>query len=464
MRRAVLGLGLAFMAALAACGGDADEEPGAGPLIDATIRDSAGIRIVEHGPLGSPPEVWTVGSVDTLLGPGGSSAAPGGGATPEFGRIQKGVLLEDGRAAVVDESVQAVWVVGHGQPPRRITGEQGETAVERVGGVMVVGDTLLVYDGPASRLLRFAGPELDFVGARDLPGAGGAARSLLHVGGDRFAMVTVENPTPPEGRRAFRLRADVAWWFADRPDTLVQLQAWPGRSWYRIGNALGLLPYGPAAWFAGGAGRLAVGESSRAEVVLLDAGEEEVRLIRWAGLKELPRTVVDAYVDRLMVNVPEGARPGVRGIMESVPFPGVYPSLQELILVEPTGASAGAGTPGAGGDGGGSESERAGGPGSAAGGAPASEVGRGPGPGAGGELWVGEFVGTLVELGPGARRPQQGWRVFDLEGRFLATLTTGEGSRLLDVDAQGRVLQVRRDESGRQAVILGRVETAGGRR
>lgn len=130
---------LASLGLLAACGGDA--APGAG----ATVRDSAGVQIVENSTDGLWTEEggWTTEELLTI----GDAA---GDADYQFGQIAGVDVLSDGRIAVLDQQAQRVQIYGPDGAYQRSFGGPGNGPGEFSPGAMALfvgrGDTIVVPD------------------------------------------------------------------------------------------------------------------------------------------------------------------------------------------------------------------------------------------------------------------------------------------------------------------------------
>jgi hypothetical protein len=115
----------------------------------ATVRDSAGVRIVEQGALerlsrttmGPSPAFelgWTAGSVS-------------------FSNVPAGALFGDGSSVVFDEGAQALYFISADGRDVAQAGRAGEGPGEfRAGSAITIlaGDTVVIYDPTLSRLSR----------------------------------------------------------------------------------------------------------------------------------------------------------------------------------------------------------------------------------------------------------------------------------------------------------------------
>lgn len=130
---------LGVLGALAACGGDAP------PGSDATVRDSAGIQVVENSTDGlwAPEGGWTTEELLTI----GDAA---GDADYQFGQIAGVDVLSDGRIAVLDQQAQRVQIYGPDGAYQQSFGGPGNGPGEFSPGAMALfvgrGDTIVVPD------------------------------------------------------------------------------------------------------------------------------------------------------------------------------------------------------------------------------------------------------------------------------------------------------------------------------
>ncbi|HSM09036.1 MAG TPA: hypothetical protein VLA33_08460 [Gemmatimonadota bacterium] len=129
----------AALGALVACSGDAP------PGSDATVRDSAGVQIVENSTDGlwAAEGGWTTEELLTI----GDAA---GDADYKFGQIAGVDVLSDGRIAVLDQQAQRVQIYGPDGAYRQSFGGPGNGPGEFSPGAMALfvgrGDTIVVPD------------------------------------------------------------------------------------------------------------------------------------------------------------------------------------------------------------------------------------------------------------------------------------------------------------------------------
>jgi hypothetical protein len=149
-------VGAALLAALAAaCGGERTGGAGtaAGGAWDGTVRDSAGVQVVENPatPVWGEGQGWTVEEVLKI----GSADDP----ATQFGQIAGIGVAADGDILVLDQQGQEVKVFGPDGAPIRTFGEAGNgpgQLTNQAAGLMVGrGDTTLVWDPGNGRVNRF---------------------------------------------------------------------------------------------------------------------------------------------------------------------------------------------------------------------------------------------------------------------------------------------------------------------
>jgi len=136
-------IGLAALSALAACGGDAPST--AGGDFAGTVRDSAGVSIVENTADGlwASDGGWATEELLTI----GEAA---GDADYQFGQIAAVDVLSDGRIAVLDQQAQRVQIYGADGVYQQTFGAPGNGPGEFSPNAMALfvgrGDTIVVPD------------------------------------------------------------------------------------------------------------------------------------------------------------------------------------------------------------------------------------------------------------------------------------------------------------------------------
>ena len=141
--RSTMFTSLAALAALAACGGDASSDSGG--EFAGTVRDSAGVQIVDNSTDGlwAPEGGWTTEELLTI----GEAA---GDADYQFGQIAAVDVLSDGRIAVLDQQAQRVKIYGPDGTYEQSFGGPGNGPGEFSPGTIALfvgrGDTIVVPD------------------------------------------------------------------------------------------------------------------------------------------------------------------------------------------------------------------------------------------------------------------------------------------------------------------------------
>lgn len=134
---------LAGLALALACGREGSERT-AGALSEPTVRDSAGVRIVENGAM--PAARWRV-DAEPLFTVGWDEG------DPDFTWPQSGRILPDGGAVVGEFAEGRIYRLGPDGTVVETVGRKGEGPGEFQGfdAILLEGDSILVSDG---RLLR----------------------------------------------------------------------------------------------------------------------------------------------------------------------------------------------------------------------------------------------------------------------------------------------------------------------
>ncbi len=204
-------------------GADAGSPPG------FTVRDSAGIEIVEnHAPEYPPGQFWTLDAEPEIVlggGAGGGEAPPGGGAAQDSAQLIWEVVgiarLEDGRVAVLSQGNQQLYLFEPSGELSTVIGRRGEGPGEFDRPQLLqylAPDTLVVWDywfAPASyfdtggTLLEERSIDLLKLMAR-VPGTTAESQVIPFVNGS-FVVLGGEEPTsPPPAGTFYRPPVDLA--------------------------------------------------------------------------------------------------------------------------------------------------------------------------------------------------------------------------------------------------------------
>jgi hypothetical protein len=363
---------------LAACGGDA---AAAGP----TVRDSAGIRIVQNEhPVWKTGQGWRV-DAEPLLDVGGEE----GDANQQFARVADAVRLSDGTLLVADGQVNELRAFdAQGRYLRtlgRAGGGPGEfRGLEKL--YLLPGDTVAAFDYQGGRLSFFAPSGAVARGVNLGPLDGKLPPRPLGVFRDGSLLVgPMYNPVFNNSPKPSRDTVPLARYSAAGAQS-ASLGRVAGEETVTLVNTSGQgfamrdrVPFGLATSFAVHGARLLVADNARYELVERRPDGEVVRLIRLAGEPEAV-TEADraAYLEqrRSAMSQSDRFREAAERMLKSMPFPprkGHFAGLRMDAL---------------------------------------------------GNAWVERHPA------PGGDTP---WDVFDAEGRLLGTVTTPAGLRVTQI-------------------------------
>ena len=273
---------LCFVALLAACGAAAE------PAARATVRDSAGVTIVENpGDTGAVPR-WAVSEPEVLIG--GRPEEP----AYDFNQVRWAARISDGRLLVIDGATAELREYDATGGFLRTLARRGDGPGELrrpLGPWLLPGDTLEIPDSQTRRISRFSpdGTFLTSVGYdRRLEervfanpiGRGGDGRLLSQV--SRFE--DLDGQLGQEGWDTWTLTAADA---EGGLDTLVTMNAMYGYVRQAVeGDAAFLtrtpMPFGPAGRYRIAGGLLYTGVTSAMQVDERDAAGRLLRSIRVA--------------------------------------------------------------------------------------------------------------------------------------------------------------------------------------
>lgn len=250
-----------------------------------TVRDSAGIEIVENPARGAwaEGEGWTVSESHFL-----DLGALGGEEATQFHDVNGAVRLSDGRVVVANGGTGELRFFGPEGEHLLTTGGEGEGpgefrnlyALERAAG-----DTLLAYDWRERRVSAF-GPDGSFLRAHRLQAVGERfffPRPVGWLAGRTFVGRTggIYTPASPGG-----LNRDTATLLLYRPDgsladTLARLPgsesfAWTGEGTIRIMSR----PFGKGLHASARGELVAAGTTDRYEVRVYDGRGTLRRIVR----------------------------------------------------------------------------------------------------------------------------------------------------------------------------------------
>ncbi len=384
---AAVGLLVALGLGAAGCGE-------AGPGDATTVRDSAGVTIVEsHAPGRDAGADWTLGR-DPLVEIGAVEAAP----EYMFNRVEDAVLAPDGRIIVADGGSREVRFYDSDGRFLRAAGGPGDgpgeyRLINDIG--RGPGDTVWVYDFTARRytLLDDSGA---VVRTMTLGPALSNVGSVGRLGDGTFVVQEYWSGAGGTGRiRTGLTRAPAAVAripaAGGRPDTVG---VFPGRQ-VHIGSEAGRAVMS-APLFAhhlsavAGADEIFIGDQEGYEIRVYSADGGLRRLIRIPDLElRLTDEEIEAAVARRLAAEPADRRTTLRAHLESMEVPETRPAYRRM-LVDRQGV-----------------------------------------------LWVEDYVPNPGET--------VSWRVFDADGRLLDRVEAPARFRILDI-GRDRVVGVWRDE------------------
>jgi hypothetical protein len=399
MRRAGMAA-LALLSALSACG----RADGAGTR--ASVRDSAGVRIVEVRGEGGGLDQWRLDAVPELA-VGGAEAAGG----IELFRVAGAHRLADGRLLIGNAgSGELVLVDPHADGAVKRYGRSGRGPGEFVamaGMWAGRGDTVWVYDMDLSRVTPFT-PEGGFGSPVQVPA--GDVRGLVTLR-DRFVDgtylgVVVRGHGGPQQRTG------------PRTDSMTVVRVTPGADPARLARILftnsyvdasgGVISVPFASWgvAAGWSGGYWLGETSRYELRRHDPrGRLEMVIRRQVS----PARVTSADVDRELGRWTEDGRmdaAAARRALAEVPIPRSFPVFSRVVAA------------------------------------------------ADGGVWVQDHPGG----DEAAAAPV--WTAFGADGRIAARVVLPRGAKLVEASA-GHLVAIVTDEDGVEGVTVFRIAPAG---
>ena len=389
----------------AACG---DTTPGGDAGV--TVRDSAGVEIVEHaGDVWSAPEAWHL-SPEPVLTIGVAE-----GEEPYLLDGVTGVLpLSDGRLVVANSGDRTLrWFDEHGMFLFQRGGSgEGPGEFSRLGLITLgAADTIMAVDWVARRITTFAGdgtlgPTRRVEGLAAPPGAVfSLADGSLVMGASGFSTQQLGDRTEPGIMRLpsplLRLAAD---------GTVDTVGIFPGAEMEvrQMSRGFGIGPagFGKNFVYAADRDRIYVGTADR---VVIDVLTPDGRLVRSIRALDVDLTVapevIDTYKERARASIadlPEQARPEAERQVSEMKLPTSKPAYSSFLI----------------------DSD--------------------------GNVWVAEY--RLLSL-PGTPR----WAVFDPEGGLVTVVAVPAGLRVLAI-TRDRLIGRSSDDLGVQHVVAYTIE------
>jgi len=333
--RGRVAVGLAVTLITAGCGG------GVGPI--TTVRDSAGVTIVENRIPGDGPRVrpagaalpWTVSPEPSLV-----IGAAEGQPYEQFFQIRGAAMVSDGRIAVANAGTREVRVFdSHGAFVGSV-GREGDGPGEFRSLLLVgtlPGDSILVYD-VSNRRFSVVSPEPAF--SRSFrPGTEVGDGSLSPVGVLANGNFVTRGPSPLGGDMTSGtvLRRDRTVLVLDpRGQVKTVLDTVPGLTTFFEsdgGFRFTVVPFTSSPPMATSPSQVHVGVETRYEIRTYDT--DSGRLVRLIRLDRPARPVTEADIQRRteaavgVASSPEaGAR--LRRSYERIPIPEMMPYYREI--------------------------------------------------------------------------------------------------------------------------------------
>lgn len=265
------------------------------PSDEASVRDSAGIRIVEYTAV--PPKVGALTlSAEPLYQHGG---APG---DYQFQMISLGALQPDGSAIVVDAAVQEVLRIKHDGTSHTVLARRGRgpSEVQRVSSIMVLGqDTVLIEDDGNTRISVFEPGGV--VRSTNLGGDPSITRGLRALGITNAGQLLMSTSSYRSGFTEPWLTGHLVRFEVETQaaDTVASFDMAPFTP--REGTQNPFLPTGKATATQG---RFVVARSDRAEIRWLSADGVLEQVVRWNPQPIYPgQADWEAFVNLLRVDL-----------------------------------------------------------------------------------------------------------------------------------------------------------------
>lgn len=329
-RTAVLGLAVLLAQG---CG------DGSGGPAGRTVRDSAGVIIVENAGAGAweGVEGWRLAGSPAL-----DLGSVGGDPAGQLHDVQGAVRLSDGRVIVANSgSAELRFFDAEGRHLRSVGGEgDGPGEFQNLSALgRTVSDTLVTYDWRARRLSVF-GPDGGFVEAHQLQAVGNGIFFATSVGWLRNGVLVARTGQVFTPASAGGLHREPTTFLMYGPegslvDTLVRVPgnetyAWSGDRSIRVTRR----PFGKTAVADVSPTRVAVAATDRYEVRVFGADGELRRVVRKRH-EPLPvtREAFDAWLGERLARIDDPAdRKERRRNYAEIPLPDRMPAFEDLVL------------------------------------------------------------------------------------------------------------------------------------
>jgi len=380
---------------VAACGGGAPEAL-------ATMRDSAGVTIVEsHAPQWPEGTGWTV-APEPLLEIG--SAA--GGPAEEFFEIAGIVRMQDGRIAVADGGAGEIRIFDPRGDHQWTAGRQGEGPGEfRI--MTSLGTTpdggVWVYDYSLQRI-TFVGSDGEIGEVTELEHPVPTLGMVGRLGDGSFVLAQLWGAGPVAETLTEGLRRDpvVVAHFGAGGELVDTIGEFPGREvQITLEDGRGVMGsplFGRTASHTLWGNSLVVGDQILFEIGLYSSSGKLDRIVRIPEADlSLTREEIESTMAQQLADLPQSRRPGYRSFLEEAGLPDTKPAYLHLL------------------------------------------------PDRAGNLWVSEFARYPTPPGE--------WTIFDADGRWLGSVIMPPDFRPYEIGADW-ILGVERDEMDVQRVKL----------
>lgn len=326
---------------LAGCGEERERMGG------ATVRDSAGIRIVTH-PV-SPGEIPVFATLDAEAAPRIGTLS--GDPETEFTSVVDVGELSDGALAVADGGSREIRIFDRSGTHRRTFGRGGEGPGEfrRIDAITILpGDSIAVWDSRASRLSVFTGSGEPGRSLNLANVDGPRVRDLHPAGRGLVVAVTSQDGGGAMEEHDFRLERDslVVRLLTADGEELDTMAVFPGMEILtqvsspegdRAIVVSGPRPMGRDLELAASEAGIAVGVTDRFEILVHDSrGNLQERLRMSAMGRPVGPAEREAWVEGLVAGAastdPEVLRRSARQRLDRFPPPDTVPAFGDLHL------------------------------------------------------------------------------------------------------------------------------------
>ncbi|MDE0358651.1 MAG: hypothetical protein OXN92_13090 [Gammaproteobacteria bacterium] len=323
----------------AACAGDG----GQGDAPSTTVRDSAGIEIVESTrPLWSDSDGWRVESAPVL-----DLSASGAGPNHEFFQVRGMRRLSDGSLAVANGGSSEVRLYSaEGSHIASLGGEgDGPGEFRAIVGLDNAGDSVIVLD--ANGRVTFFAPDLALLGTYSVPLPSGViaeSNAVVHLANGEIVIETrIRFMFGYEGESAILrqpgglFRVDAAGGTVDSIGVTAGNEVFMHRN--SGGGAFAGIPlFWRDAFVAAHAGRILLGDAVDMQVEEVTADGVPARILRIPGYPlELSPDVFEREREARLQENPDEIPPMMLEFFQDLPVPDRRPAYADM-KVDPAGA------------------------------------------------------------------------------------------------------------------------------